>query len=67
MGLYPYNYKIGQLIATDIPGVSADRGFIANLSWKDDETAAADADGTLMYCCSDGTGNTSRNSGSCYS
>jgi hypothetical protein len=30
MGLYPYNYKIGQAIATDVPNVAADMVFLAH-------------------------------------
>lgn len=45
MDLYPYNYNYGQTIQTDVPGIVADRGFIANLQWSAAEAAAADADG----------------------
>lgn len=43
--MYPYNHKRGQTIQTDVPGIVADRGFIANLSWTALEMAAADTDG----------------------
>jgi len=43
--MYPYNYKRGQTIQTDVPSIVADRGFIANLTWTAEETAAADTDG----------------------
>lgn len=43
--MYPYNYKYGQTIQTDVPSIVADRGFIANLTWTAEETAAADTDG----------------------
>lgn len=43
--MYPYNYKHGQTIQTDVPSIVADRGFIANLTWTAEETAAADTDG----------------------
>jgi len=43
--MYPYNHKRGQTIQTDVPGIVADRGFIANLAWTALETAAADTDG----------------------
>lgn len=43
--MYPYNYKRGQTIQTDVPDIVADRGFIANLTWTAKETAAADTDG----------------------
>ena len=43
--MYPYNYKRGHTIQTDAPGIVADRGFIANLTWTAAQTVAADADG----------------------
>ncbi len=43
--MYPYNHKRGQTIQTDVPGIVADRGFIANLTWSAAEAAAADTDG----------------------
>lgn len=43
--MYPYNFKRGQTIQTDVPGIVSDRGFIANLSWAALETVAADTDG----------------------
>ena len=43
--MYPYDPFRGQTIQTHVPGTSADRGFIANLSWTAAETAAASATG----------------------
>jgi len=43
MGLAPYQYGYGQIISTDVAGVTADRGFIANLAWTALEAAAASA------------------------
>ena len=43
MGLAPYQYGFGQTISTDVAGVTADRGFIANLAWTALEAAAASA------------------------
>ena len=45
--MYPYNFKRGQTIQTDVPGIVADRGFISNLAWTAVETAAADTDGVF--------------------
>ena len=43
--MMPYKHNFGQKIDTDTPGVSVDRGFIANLSWTALQAAAADTDG----------------------
>lgn len=48
MGLAPYNHAFGQIITTDAPGITADRGFIANLSWTALQTAAADSAGAVL-------------------
>ena len=45
--MYPYNAKLEQIIQTDVDGISADRGFIANLNWTALETVAADDDGAV--------------------
>ena len=45
MGLAPYQYDYGQVLSTDVAGVTADRGFVANLAWTAEETAAASATG----------------------
>jgi antitoxin component of MazEF toxin-antitoxin module len=43
--MYPYNFNRGQTIQTSVPGIVADMGFLANLSWAALETVAADTDG----------------------
>ena len=43
--MYPYNPFKGQTIQTSVPGIVADQGYIANLSWTALETVAADTDG----------------------
>lgn len=43
--MYPYNPFKGQTIQTNVRGISADIGYIANLTWTAEETAAADTDG----------------------
>lgn len=39
----PYDPNYGQTIKTDVDGVTADRGFVANLAWTALEAAAASA------------------------
>ena len=43
MALYPYNFNIGQLIATNVAGTSVDRGFIAHFEVTDPAAASATA------------------------
>ncbi|WP_352416378.1 hypothetical protein [Oscillibacter ruminantium] len=43
--MYPFNPFKGQTIQTNAPGVVADIGYIANLTWAAAETVAADTDG----------------------
>lgn len=43
--MYPYNFKFGQTIQTDAPGVTADRGFLAHVQVAAADAAAADTDG----------------------
>jgi hypothetical protein len=45
MGLYPYNHKMGQVIQTDVPGLEADRAFVAHVNIP--KPVAADADGMV--------------------
>lgn len=47
MTWYPYNPAAGQELQTDIPGVRADRAFVAHLELSAEQAAAADADGVL--------------------
>lgn len=42
---YPYNPSLGQTIQTDVPGLSADRAFLAHARWADPAAADADAIG----------------------
>lgn len=42
---YPYNPSLGQAIQTDVPGLSADRAFLAHARWADPAAADADAIG----------------------
>ena len=44
---YPYNPSLGQVIQTDVPGLSADRAFLAHARWADPAAADADAIGLL--------------------
>lgn len=39
--MYPYNFKRGQTIQTDVPGVSADHAFLSHLSWTAAQAVAA--------------------------
>ena len=48
MSLAPYKYDYGQILSTDVEGLSVDRGFIANLVWTALQTAAADAAGAVL-------------------
>ncbi len=43
--MYPYNFKCGQTIQTDIENVEADRAFIAHVQFTAEQAAAADTDG----------------------
>lgn len=52
--MYPYNHNYGQTIQTDVPWIDVDRGFIANLNWPAEETAAADADGIFDGIAAEG-------------
>ena len=47
MTWYPYNPAAGQELQTDIPGVRADRAFLAHLCLSAEQAAAADAAGVL--------------------
>jgi len=47
MTWYPYNPAAGQELQTDIPGVRADRAFVAHLDLSAEQAAAADAAGVL--------------------
>ena len=48
MGLAPYQYNYGQTLSTDAKNVTVDRGFVANLAWTAEQTAAADAAGAVL-------------------
>lgn len=41
--MYPYNYKMGQTIQTDVPSISCDRGFIAHMVYANPAAAAVDS------------------------
>lgn len=43
--MYPYNYKRGQKIQTDAPGISADRAFLAHIHIDAKDAPAASSDG----------------------
>ncbi len=45
--MYPYNYKMGQRIQTDIPGVAVDRAFLAHFHIDAEDAPAASSDGIL--------------------
>ena len=45
--MYPYNFNRGQTIQTSVPGIVADMGYIANLTWTAAQTVAADTDGVF--------------------
>lgn len=47
MSWYPYNPAAGQELQTDIPGVRADRAYIAHLVLSAEQAAVADTDGIL--------------------
>lgn len=46
--MYPYNPFKGQKIQTNAKSVVADIGYIANLAWTAEQTAAADAAGSVL-------------------
>lgn len=52
----PYKHNFGQTITTDVEDIAVDRGFIANLAWTAEETAAADTDGIFDGIAAETTG-----------
>lgn len=45
--MYPYNNKLGQVIQTNVEGVSLDRGFLAHFLVAATDAVALDSDGIL--------------------
>lgn len=45
--MYPYNHKMGQRIQTNVPGIAADRGFLAHFQVAAADAAAASATAIL--------------------
>jgi hypothetical protein len=54
MPLYPYNFKIGQIIQTDVPDVNADHAFLAH--FQVDPTLATAASTTGIHAAVTDTG-----------
>jgi hypothetical protein len=53
--MYPFNFKMGQRIQTDVPGITANHSFLAHLIILAAAAVAADADGILAAVADDGT------------
>ena len=47
-GWYPENPTLGQLMQTDVAGMTAGNGHVAHVSWSAAQAAAADTDGVLI-------------------
>jgi hypothetical protein len=52
--MYPFNFKMGQTIQTDAPGVTANHSFLAHLIILAAAAVAADSDGILAAVADNG-------------
>jgi hypothetical protein len=53
--MYPFNFKMGQTIQTNAPGVTANHSFLAHLVILAAAAVSADMDGILAAVVNDGT------------